>query len=298
MWKNVTIDFPCLICGKADWCSFLSGEDIYLCRRIKSNNEKIDKNGAYYWIHNLQKDKKVKKFYYIDRRRRSDDKHNMIAIDKIYHDLIHRLSISDKHRMYLYEERKISNENIINRQYKTIDRNIGQHIEYLVDIYGDEVLKVPGFYIDNNSIKFNAIYGILIPVRNVHGNITALLVSPDNKNYPKYLYISSRKYNGLPPFISCHIPLFHTNDSHAIIVEGIFKSDIVAEIKNNIIIGIPTISTISNLFECLDYIHPKKITLALDSDWVKNDKVGSHYSDVVIKIKYWIKSRTQGRKYD
>lgn len=51
-FESVSFRFPCIVCGKPDWCFRVEdGKVLHCCRRISSDLEKTDRSGGDYWIH-------------------------------------------------------------------------------------------------------------------------------------------------------------------------------------------------------------------------------------------------------
>lgn len=52
-WMEVKKTAPCFTCGKPDWCSYLEGGNIWICRRQGGADSitKTDKAGATYYLH-------------------------------------------------------------------------------------------------------------------------------------------------------------------------------------------------------------------------------------------------------
>ena len=293
MWANVTYTNPCPVCQKNNWCSISDDNNTVICRRVPSEKQKLDKNGSTYYIHHIG-NKKSDKIPIMYQRNKAVN-HDTNKIQKVYGEMIELLSLSNEHREYLQNKRKLKDYDIELQQYRTIDVYSKKYFYSLIDLYREDILSVPGFYFDkeNSKIRFSHIRGIAIPIRNFSGNINALLIKPDNEKLPKYLYISSAKHGGLPPLIHCHIPRGYENTKKAHIVEGVLKANIVASIVSDIVIGIPGVSAIEQAIECLDEINPNHVTLALDSDWTSNMQVNLHYLKALDRVGQWVNEKNK-----
>lgn len=53
-WIPATLELPCPICGKTDWCSVSADGSVAICRRVAEGGvRRQDRVGAEYWVHRL-----------------------------------------------------------------------------------------------------------------------------------------------------------------------------------------------------------------------------------------------------
>ena len=124
-FRDVTKQYPCPICGKTDWCSFLQpdtaaypGQVLCVCRRVQASEITSSINGKiYYSIKELsdgsvlytdvkkdaEKDGPAKGYVYVPLKPsvKPEDISNPPLpneeLDKIYRDFMAQLSLSEKH---------------------------------------------------------------------------------------------------------------------------------------------------------------------------------------------------------
>ena len=131
-FRDVTKQYPCPICGKTDWCSFLQpdtaaypGQVLCVCRRIQASEITSSINGkTYYSIKELsdgsilytdvkkdsEKENPVKGYVYTPLKPsvKPEDISNPPLpneeLDKIYRDFMAQLSLSEKHMKKLLDD--------------------------------------------------------------------------------------------------------------------------------------------------------------------------------------------------
>lgn len=139
MWKEVTKDNPCKICGKDSWRSVSDDGDI--CQRSTEGGiEKTDKNGATYRLYSRSK-KKVKVFPAITDWTKSE----------VYTHLLEQLGLDKEHLIDLHEKRGIPKKEIKFRQYSSsYPEDDGEDIlDDILEHFEEEQCKhIPGFFYD------------------------------------------------------------------------------------------------------------------------------------------------------
>lgn len=155
----------------------------------------------------------------------------------IYQQFLGQLELSTTHFDNL-QRRGLSADEITRRGYRAIDsRLVRAATDQLVEAHGcEQLLTVPGFRLAGDRVIFTANEGMLIPARDLAGQIVALKVRHDAANGgPKYTWASNNT-------ASCgnvvHAPLGITAPVATIrITEGELKSDVATVLSD-----VPTIS--------------------------------------------------------
>lgn len=135
---------------------------------------------------------------------------------------------------------------------------------------------MPGFV----QGHFHAAKGILIPVRNLHGEIVALKVRVDGAANNKYRYVTSysEQYNpdGAKADCSVHVPIGTTPACEILrVTEGELKPDIASALSNIPTIGIPGVGSWKKAVPVIAALRPKLVRLAFDADAATNIAVAS-----------------------
>lgn len=135
----------------------------------------------------------------------------------------------------------------------------------------------PGFFINaNGSRAFNAQTGMLIPIRDIGGNINYILNRPRKAiNNRKYLLCSSgNKTEGGKAFPTTHCPVVNVKDgkpkncgSVIRITEGPLKADIATALGNYYTLGLNGVNTApQDLKNVLLELEVSTVKIALDSE--------------------------------
>lgn len=278
IWKEVTKDNPCKICGKDNWCSVC--DDGHMCQRSTEGGiEKTDKNGTPYRLYSRNK-KKVKVFPAITDRAKSE----------VYTHLLEQLELDKEHFTDLYEKRGIPKKEIKFRQYSSYPEDDGEDIlDGIVEHFGEEQCKhVPGLFYDKEweGWFLSGTSGLLIPVRNIKKEIVALRVRT-NIYGKKYIWLSSaKKEGGTGPGSPIHIPLhkFPIGDTIRI-TEGELKADIATYKTKTLTISIPGVSIWKPAIQVLHELKAKTVKLAFDRDFQTNINVARNMVNLSKEIK-------------
>src|SRR5262249_25700346 len=124
----------------------------------------------------------------------------------VYRDLLAPLELSTQHFDNL-RQRGLSAAQITQRGYRTADEcRVRSAVDALLQAHGgDLLLTVPGFVRRYDRTVFQALRGLLIPVRDAVGGITALKVRHDAGHHgPKYTWASGAGASCGNPV---HVPL-------------------------------------------------------------------------------------------
>jgi len=169
---------------------------------------------------------------------------------RVYTLYLEQMGIGSEHHAQL-KKRGLNSENIQKAQYGTKRTNNTNDsrvaIAAVVAEFGDQLKGIPGFYRDKDGHwTHQGISGVVIPVRDIDGNIDHLIVKNDNptKNKEgritnKYLTFSSAKFtDGAKSWQTTHCPLIKGNAKEycgttICITEGVLKADVATAIDPN-----------------------------------------------------------------
>jgi hypothetical protein len=184
----------------------------------------------------------------------------------VYTQLLQGLELSTAHFEAL-RRRGLSGAEIEQRGYRTADAGKARAVvDALLTRYGREpLLRVPGFVDKNDRVVFAVKSGLLIPARDVAGQIAGLKVRHDDRdNGPKYTWASSKE-------ASCgnlvHVPLGVTPPcTTARLTEGELKADVATVLSGTPTVSAPGVSNWALAVPVLKALGVKKVLLAFDQD--------------------------------
>lgn len=108
--------------------------------------------------------------------------------------------------------------------------------------------------------------GLLVPVRNLFGQIVALKIRRLDGTHPKYLYLSSLDKGGKGPGAPVHIPLSDQARQTVRLTEGELKADVATDLSSTLTISIPGISSWRKSLGVLKDMGCRRCHLAFDMD--------------------------------
>lgn len=130
---------------------------------------------------------------------------------------------------------------------------------------GEDLYKVPGFYLDvAGRPRFAAGSGLFIPVRDEQRRIIAGQIRTGGD--PKYVWCRG---SGSPR----HIPLYVEVGETVWVTEGPLKADIASILSHLPVIAIPGVSAWKPLLPALKRWGTKRVVTAFDMDWDYNPQV-------------------------
>jgi hypothetical protein len=285
-WREASLEYPCPICSKPDWCSVSDDEVWAICRRKSdgTGERKVDTSGADYWLYRL-KDSPQDNVPQNDPPKvpeRADSE----TLDRVYRSLLDQLPLSHTHRQDLHG-RGLSEGEIKRRAYRTLPLGGREDLAAkLVERFGPEVCsKVPGLYEkegDPARWSIAGASGILIPVRDTDGCIVALKMRADHPGEgPKYSYISSSNHGGPGPGSQVHVPLSEGSGRGAAarLTEGELKADVATALSGMLSVSVPGVSSWRNALPVLKALGLGKVHLAFDADVRRNRNVARAMAD-------------------
>jgi hypothetical protein len=194
----------------------------------------------------------------------------------VYSAFLARLQLSIRHREALLA-RGLTTEAIARNGYRSHPGPQRTRIaRELTEAFGPSLFSVPGFVVTvrGGRLPFASImgagHGILIPCRNLQGQIVGMKVRRDSLDIgqARYYYLSSRSRGGPGPGCPAHCPMGLSASASTIrVTEGELKSDVAWHLS-----GVPTISApgVSNwraVLPLLLQLKPDTVLLAFDADW-------------------------------
>jgi hypothetical protein len=211
---------------------------------------RVDKAGTDYWLYRIDgTSKPVPVGSLPDVSQQEPERAPDDVLYKVYTGLLRALSLSDAHRANL-RKRGLTDEEIDKRKYRTLPLQGRAAIaKKLANTYDSEQLvKVPGFFVKKEDGKhwltLAGAPGILIPVRDLAGQIVAIKIRADDPgDGPKYTWLSSASYGGPGPSNRIHVPMFAGDRSIVRITEGELKADIATALSNILTLSIPGVSS-------------------------------------------------------
>jgi hypothetical protein len=268
---------PCPICEKPDWCSFAEDRSFAVCMRVSIGRIAETKNGGS--MHSLRSVRPTSLTVpNITPSRKCIAPSD--ALDRAYGRLLRNLSLSPEHAANLLN-RGLSNATLTRHQYKTIPFETGDVIADLAETDGYE--GIPGFWFDGDGWQLNVRAGdLVIPVRNVGGQIVGIQLRSDNPTR-RYRWLSSaRLARGTPATAALHYALHSHVPSvgRVIVTEGVLKADVVLALMGEDVdgvIGLPGVSSRADAVEEIVRSLPKltHALIAFDSDYRTNAAVRS-----------------------
>jgi Domain of unknown function (DUF3854)/Domain of unknown function (DUF927) len=312
-WREVNAAAPCPICNHTHWCSISADGTLAKCMHVEAGSfkTKVNKHGAPYHLHRLDS---IAPPGVAPPWRPSGPEVQLASthvLNRVYAALLAGLPLSNAHRDAL-RGRGFSNEEIDRRGYRTLFvKGRARLARQLRERFGDDLLTVPGFFFKpgDEGLPFLSIAGaagLLIPVRDLAGQIIALKVRTDTPRpgAPRYFYLSSVKYGGPGPGSPAHVPLgVQAPAEVGRLTEGELKADLATVLS-----GLPSISApgATNWRAALDVLQAlscRIVRLAFDADTLDNAHVARALVDcceaaatagLAVEMERWIKEDGKG----
>lgn len=201
-----------------------------------------------------------------------------------YSALLSMLSLAPDHREKLLK-RGLTDADIERLGYKTTPVIGASAIAKQLLNAGYYLAGVPGFYRDNddNWTFVQEKRGILIPARNMGGQIQGLKIRRDDVSKGKFRWISSiEKKDGCQAKGWTHLagPVCR----EILITEGPMKADIVNTLTGRTVLAVPGVNGLTQLEETLTLLREaglQKIKTAFDMDYFANYHVQAGYENLL-----------------
>jgi len=160
----------------------------------------------------------------------------------------------------------------------------------------EDIARVPGFYLKNDKLQINKLYGIALKARNAEGKVIGIQVRTNFEDC-KYLWLSSDKYGGkscgTPVSVDYPLNAVHAEDmgveeliqnsaSTVFIGEGKFKGCAINQEFNSIAISLAGVNNWrGRTKQELDYINAvrpvKNIMICFDADMCYNFLIAEQF---------------------
>jgi hypothetical protein len=130
---------------------------------------------------------------------------------------------------------------------------------------------VPGFSACDGTLIFlqASLKGMLIPVRNLSGDVIALLLRQDHGD-AKYLWVSSAGGSGPSPGSPCHVPRGIAAPTRELrVTEGALKADVAYVLSGLPTVGVPGVGNWKNVPSLLKSAGVEKVYISFDMDGKK-----------------------------
>ena len=291
-YTEASSQHPCPICGKPDYCSIKNDRSRVCCRRSSDSSadssfefvaQKNDRNGDPYYDWQIPKNRKQIPEAKYHHEQWNGDPAPPEVTNRVYQKILKQLNVP----IAFGRDRGISSHDVIKRQYGINDQLRARGVQAAIDA-GLEVFfpSIPGLYIKEKDGKrywsLKGKSGILIPVRNPKGQITALKIRVDDGG-AKYQYITStsikwidgdgQKQSGPGPGSQIHFPLFEGDRSTIRITEGELKADIATTQSGIWTISIPGVGSWRRAIAAVKDLGAKTVLIAHDADFRTNRAV-------------------------
>jgi hypothetical protein len=202
---------------------------------------------------------------------------------KVYSELLRDLTLSSYHRENLLS-RGFSQTEIDQNSYRTLSYEGRESIIIRLQKSGLDFSGVPGFWRDTHGLHLAGRAGILIPVKNIWGQILGLQIRCDHVKEGKYRWLSSSgRPLGSSPGVPIHValsPLDYREDE-IWITEGPLKADIASHRLGRIVLGIPGVANWIGVLPILKELAPRRVVVAYDMDKYTNFVVESHKNSLI-----------------
>jgi hypothetical protein len=274
-WLRVSQEHPCPICQHPDWCFVAADGTICGCTRVEAGSyrSKETQHGTRIYFHRLAGNDSAAAPLIPPRpagqpvQRAAPE-----VLHQVYSAFLAALSLSAAHQENL-RQRGLPDAEIDRRGYRTLPvRGRARIVRPLQERFGNVIWQVPGFVLKTQDTHRYASVsgpaGLLIPVRDLQGRITALKVRRDAAAADgKYRYLSSTKHDGPSPGAPVHVPLGVTGPCPIVrLTEGELKADVATVLS-----GLPTIAApgVANWRPCsvvLQALQAQTVRLSFDMD--------------------------------
>jgi Protein of unknown function (DUF3987)/Domain of unknown function (DUF3854) len=211
------------------------------------------------------------------------------TLHAVYQAVLANLTLSQAHRDNL-RNRGLSDQEIEQRGYKThIMQGRARLARVLRDRFGDELLRVPGFYVKesdngNHYLTIAGRLGMLIPVRDLTGRIVALRIRQD-EGEPKYCWLSTANRGGAGSGARVHVPKTIATATKTIrITEGELKADIATSRSGILTLSIPGVGIWRPALEVLAKLECDTVRLAIDMDARDNPDVARALDEIAFGL--------------
>lgn len=277
MWHRVSRETPCHGCGKPDYCRY-SDEGGVECKRnpFPGSKECQDKNGQTHWLgRRTEEEWSPPETTLKGPERPPVQPAEPAKLHRVYTYLLDQLCLDLRHWKAL-QGRGFTREAVQRFTLKTLPLSTRDLLAARVAERFPFWEQVPGFYERGGKPRLGGVPGLLIPCRNLSGQITSLRTRPDDPGAGgKYRWLSSSDFGGPGPVGRASFWGSTTTSNRVRVTEGELKAARLAEGT-----GIPTISAPgvgelagAEILGWLRQLAPEMILVCPDRDFRTNPHV-------------------------
>ncbi len=288
-YVNLGPNQECQICQKGDWCQTLvdrvSGVvEASLCRRehLWTRSPDIMIDGAGIFLNQTRQPvERSKRFQPQVQTKSQRPQAKAKTADRIYSQILSFLGLQAKHQQQL-KQRGLSIDQIQQLGYGSLPETHPQRIELMQALKNEQshLLTVGGFYLSKNGHTWiSQQEGMMIPCRNVEGQIVGAQIRSDRNQGSRYKWLSAsssqRKRGGVSSGSPIHVAKNAGDQSTVWITEGLLKADIASLKLEQTVIGLAGVNSYQKdeLIQTLRQLGAKQVVIALDADHQTNPAV-------------------------
>lgn len=281
-WHEVSRHEPCGLCGKASWCATSTDGAWAICRRGEAGTglRRVDKAGAEYWLYRRpgpapETRPPAAPVPPVPTTTAADP----ATRHRVYRALLAELALTPVHRQAL-RQRGLRDEEIARREYRSLPvQGRAALARRLMERCGPDVCRrVPGFYLAQRDGRgwwsLAGAAGLLVPVRDLDGQMVALKVRADTPGErSKYSTVSSATHGGPGPGANVHVPLAAPSGETVRVTEGELKGDVATALSGLLTVSLPGVALWRQALPILQARQVRRVLLAFDADWRANAHV-------------------------
>jgi hypothetical protein len=299
-FRRVTRHEPCPVCKHDHWCRLFEDGAVE-CMRVESLTT-CKSGGWMHWPHGRERD--LRDQILTPPRRTAPERPagDKAQIDAAYRALLTLCPLSAADRTHL-EGRGLTDEQIERHDYGTLpaDRAERSRIAAAVEasLGWDPAGVVPGFVRKGGRLELANLTGILIPSKNVRGQILGLQVRLTNPGSgPKYVWFSA---GDTPGSIGQNGNLCHvarppgsrppagsgrpTSTRRVVATEGPIKANITADRFGCIVLAVAGVSNTAGVLPALKALGGvEDVAIAYDADAEVNAQVAMHEAKLALAL--------------
>ncbi len=181
-WNEILTECP--ICGKQGWCAINDDQSTVRCMRV-SSDDYIDSQIGRQYLHYLDPDH-FSKFEVEIIHSDSVEKRTDVHLNEVYRTFIEEAALSEEHIYHLRNTRLFSDQEIVQRQYRSMTGADRYKIaNRVLNRFTEKsaLLGVPGFFTQSgNSGSYWTMAGktgLMIPFHSIHNEITGWQIRVD-----------------------------------------------------------------------------------------------------------------------
>lgn len=143
-----------------------------------------------------------------------------------------------------------------------------------------QLAEVPGFVVTDRNVRFLAVEGLWIPVRDAHGLIQAIKVRRTaahvERTGQKYTYLTSTSEGGVGPSSPAHAPVLGRPGMRIRMTEGELKAAVCCAKSSTYTISVPGATQTAPGLDMLPEFECSEVVFAWDADVTRDYGIGAH----------------------